>query len=366
MSETKREYYIDWLRIIVVALLVPHHIAITFSHIGDAYVYLPIKDNSVYFFIQSTFLNLWFMRLLFFVSGISTFYALQKRTNRQYLIERCKRLLLPTVFAIIFICPIMAYFRALNLNGFHGSLIQFFPIFFTKFETYLGWAHFWFLIYLFVYSMIFLLLRLISKNNNTITKKIGAILSKGKNIILPICIIIFFEMVFRPNYPGRQTLINDWANFTVYLTFFILGYLMAGNSDCIEKIVSNIYFFAIAGFIATVSFICLKYAIENIEQFGSYKYKLIMAFFQGIAEYSLVMFIIGLSKKHININNKLYRYLSKTSFALYMFHYLIVNITMYFIINLELNHYLIYFVAIIIVYILFIIVFELIIKRINI
>jgi hypothetical protein len=51
MNEPKRDYYIDWLKIIVVALLVPHHIAITFSHIGDAYVFIPIKDNSLYFFI---------------------------------------------------------------------------------------------------------------------------------------------------------------------------------------------------------------------------------------------------------------------------------------------------------------------------
>ena len=106
MADTKREYYIDWLRIVVVALLVPHHIAITFSHIGDAYVLLPVKDNRIYFFIQSTFLNLWFMRALFFVSGISTYYALQKRTAYQYFIERCKKLLLPTIFAILFIAII--------------------------------------------------------------------------------------------------------------------------------------------------------------------------------------------------------------------------------------------------------------------
>jgi hypothetical protein len=57
MAEQKRQYYLDWLKIIVVALLVPHHIAITFSHLGDAYVFLPIKDGSIYFFLQSTFLN---------------------------------------------------------------------------------------------------------------------------------------------------------------------------------------------------------------------------------------------------------------------------------------------------------------------
>jgi peptidoglycan/LPS O-acetylase OafA/YrhL len=371
MNEIKREYYIDWLRIIAVALLVPHHIAITFSHIGDAYVLIPIKDNSFYFFIQSTFLNLWFMRVLFFVSGMSSYYALQKRTNKQYFTERCKRLLLPALFGIILICPIMAYFGALNSNKFQGSLINFFPVFFTKFETYLGWAHFWFLIYLFVYSIIFLLLRMLLRTGNKIFENIGIILSKSKYIFLPMGVIMVFELLFRPNYPGKQTLVNDWANFTVYLTFFIVGFIFANNNKCMAKTRENLPAFSVLAIIATAGFIFLKFASENIGQFiqyynqFGYTYKLIMAFLQGIAEYSLVMAIIGFSQKYININNKLYRYLSKTSFALYMFHYLIINIVMYYFIKINLNHYVMYFFAIIIVYIIFFILFELIIKRIN-
>ncbi len=127
-----REYYLDWLRIFVVALLIPHHAAITFSHIGDTYVYSPEVNTSVYFFIQSTFLNLWFMRVLFFVSGVSAYYALRKRTNKQFFVERCKKLLIPMLFGVIIICPIMAYFRSQNLNTFDGNIVTFFPYFFYK------------------------------------------------------------------------------------------------------------------------------------------------------------------------------------------------------------------------------------------
>jgi fucose 4-O-acetylase-like acetyltransferase len=310
------------------------------------------------------------MRLLFFVSGISTYYALQKRTNRQFAAERCKRLLLPTVFAVIFICPVMAYFRALNVDNFQGSLIQFFPIFFTKFETYLGWAHFWFLVYLFVYSIIFLVLKKLLKNDIQIIEKAGAFLARGKNIILPLFIIVFFEMVFRPFYPGLQNLVDDWANFTIYLSFFMLGYVTANSTECFKKIKKNISLFFILGFMAAACTIFLKYAQNNIEIFINYyssmeyRYKLVVAFFQGIAEYSLVMFIIGIAKKHINVNNSAYKYLSKTSFALYMFHYILVNMVMYLLIKTQLNHYVMYILAIILVYIIFIIIFELILKRI--
>tara|TARA_B100000795_G_scaffold17837_1_gene11832 strand:+ start:224 stop:1369 length:1146 start_codon:yes stop_codon:yes gene_type:complete len=370
MRESIRLYYIDWLRIIIVALLIPHHIAITFSHLGDAYVYLPIKDNSIYFFFQSTFLNLWFMRMLFFVSGISTFYALRKRTNKEYFKERCKKLLLPCVFAILFICPAMGYFKAITLNGFNGSLFTFYPVFFKNIVAYLGWAHFWFLVYLFVFSMIFLLIRMSLKNMDNLTERIGGFLSKSSNIMIPIFVFALLETTFRPFYPGFQTLINDWANFTVYLSFFLLGYIIASNKNCINAILNNLRLFTIIAIVSAGLFLFLKYAQNNIFSFvnyyndKTYTYQLYLSFIQGLAEYSLVFTFFGYSKLYLNKDNKIYRYLSKTSFSLFIFHFLLVNVTMYFTINLSLNHFAIYLLSISIVYCLFFILYEIFIKQI--
>jgi len=370
MKESIRLYYIDWLRIIIVALLIPHHIAITFSHLGDAYVYLPIKDNSIYFFFQSTFLNLWFMRMMFFVSGISTFYALRKRTNKEYFKERCKKLLLPCAFAILFICPAMGYLKAITLNGFNGSLITFYPVFFKNIVAYLGWAHFWFLVYLFVFSMIFLLIRMSLKNMDNLTERIGGFLSKSSNIMIPIFVFALLETTFRPFYPGFQTLINDWANFTVYLSFFLLGYIIASNKNCINAILNNLRLFTIIAIVSAGLFLFLKYAQNNIFSFinyyndKTYTYQLYLSFIQGLAEYSLVFTFFGYSKLYLNKDNKIYRYLSKTSFSLFIFHFLLVNMTMYFMIKLSLNHFAIYLLSIAIVYCLFFILYEIFIKQI--
>ncbi len=370
MKDT-RAYYIDWLRIIIVALLIPHHTAITFSHLGDAYVYLPVKDDALYFFIQSTFLNLWFMRVLFFISGISTFYALQKRTNKDYFMERCKRLLLPAVFAVIVLCPAMGYFKAITADHFTGSFFSFYPIFFKEIVHYLGWGHFWFLVYLFVFSLIFLMMRQLIKNIDPIAGKIGIYLSQRNRILLPIFIFVLLEMILRPFYPGFQTLINDWANFAIYLGFFLFGYVVATDGDCMDAIASKICFFAVVSCISAVSFIFLQYAQENISLFTdyyqdrTYVYELGLAFFRGVAEYALVLLAFGVGKLYLNKDNQLFRYLSKTSFSLYMFHFLIVNAVMYFAIQLPWNHFILYFVSIILVYSLFFILYELIIKRIR-
>lgn len=367
--KNKRAYYIDWLRIIIVALLIPHHIAITFSHLGDAYVYLPIKDNALYFFIQSTFLNLWFMRMLFFISGISTYYALRKRNNKEYFIERCKKLFLPTVFALMFVCPGMGYFKALSMNNYSDSLFTFYPVFFKNIVFYLGWAHFWFLVYLFVFSIIFLAIRIMMKKFDTIVEKIGLFLSKNNRIITPLFVFAFFETLLRPFYPGFQTLINDWANFVVYISFFFLGYIIGSNQDCIDAIVSKIRLFIIIASISSVFFIFFKYAQIDITPFSNYYndmtyiYKAGLSFIQGIAEYSLLLLIFSVAKLYFNRDNRIYRYLSNSSFSLYIFHFILVNLTMYYMIKLPWNHLVLYILSITTVYALFFILYEVILKR---
>jgi len=177
--------------------------------------------------------------------------------------------------------------------------------------------------------------------------------------------------VFRPFYPGFQTLVNDWANFTVYLSFFLLGYIIANNNKCMNAIVNNMRLLTVVAIIATGLFIFLKYALNNIYPFiyyyneMTYTYQLCLSFIQGFAEYSLVFVFFGFSKLNLNRDNTIYRYLSKTSFSLYVFHFLLVNLTMYYMIKLPWHHFTIYLLSIGIVYCLFFILYELFIKQIS-
>ena len=47
--------------------------------------------------------------ILFVLAGISTKFALQKRTKKQYLAERVKRLLVPLLFGTAILMPVMTY-----------------------------------------------------------------------------------------------------------------------------------------------------------------------------------------------------------------------------------------------------------------
>lgn len=107
MSLNMRKHYIDNLRWIILLILIPYHAAMAWNSWGEPnYIYF--ENNRVISSII-VFFGPYFMPLLFVLSGVSTKFALRKRTNKEYLIERVKRLLIPLLFGTIVLMPIMTY-----------------------------------------------------------------------------------------------------------------------------------------------------------------------------------------------------------------------------------------------------------------
>jgi surface polysaccharide O-acyltransferase-like enzyme len=52
-------------------------------------------------------------------------------------------------------------------------------------------------------------------------------------LALPLAAI---EAVLRPRWPGFQNLYNDWANFYLYLLYFIYGYLLSSDARFVQAI----------------------------------------------------------------------------------------------------------------------------------
>ena len=104
-GETMRKYFIDNLRWMDVFLLIPYHAAQAFNTWGELnYITLPGNKVCSSFIV---FLSPYFMPLLFLLAGMSTRYALKKRSYGQYIVERVKRLIVPFLFGVIVFCPIL-------------------------------------------------------------------------------------------------------------------------------------------------------------------------------------------------------------------------------------------------------------------
>lgn len=358
-----RLYYLDWLRVLVILSLIPFHSALTYSGLGDTYILSPLTDIRIipFIVIVSTLGN-FFMTLLFFVSGIASFYSLQTKSVKRYISERSNKLLIPLGLGTFFICPFQAYFKALY-EGFSGSYFAFLPQFFSsKIVYYMGYAHLWFLFYLFVFSMIGIPLFARWKSNPQLLKNISAFLCSGNRILIPMAFILIAEIALRPFFQGKQILIGDWANDVVYLSIFIFGFVFASENKIQEKV--NQYF-NISAFLVPLCLIVFFYTfwMWAIEGSNELYLTILWVCAKGIYECAAIILLLGLGKKYLNKKSPLLSYLNGASFTYYLIHFVPVSLFTYIFIKTNLNVYLKYILAVFLSYIFIAVIYELLVRK---
>jgi glucan biosynthesis protein C len=100
-----RRYDIDWLRVIAIGLLLIYHVAIGFQSWGGMIGFIATSKPWTALWTPMAMLNLWRIPLLFFVSGMGVYFAMQMRNWKQLITERTLRILLPFVFGMFAIVP---------------------------------------------------------------------------------------------------------------------------------------------------------------------------------------------------------------------------------------------------------------------
>ena len=108
-TKPERQYYIDWLRILLILSVFLFHIGMIFIlwdwHVKND-VIAGYKSTLWYIMV---FLGRWRMPLLILISGAGTYFALGKRTTGQYLGERFRRLIIPLIAGIFILVPVKLY-----------------------------------------------------------------------------------------------------------------------------------------------------------------------------------------------------------------------------------------------------------------
>jgi glucan biosynthesis protein C len=154
-NKQQRKYYLDWLRVIAFYILIFYHVGMIFVP-WDFH----IKNNVTleWFETWMAFLSQWRLPLLFLISGMVIYYSLGKRSWKGIITERSKRLLIPLLFGMFVIVPPQIYFERISDGVVFSNYWQFWK---TVFELVpfpeggsLSWHHLWYVLYIFVYSII--------------------------------------------------------------------------------------------------------------------------------------------------------------------------------------------------------------------
>ena len=171
-------------------LLFPYHTCMIYNNWGEIFYITGVPYS-----LPSNFVSIvypWWMTLLFTIAGISSFYAFKNRTIKEYTKERVEKLLIPLLVGLVFIIPIQSYIADIFHNGYTGGYFEHYKVFFTKFTYLTGQdegftpGHLWFMLYLFVISII--MLPIMNKYSKS-SKKIDG--SKVRMVhLLPMFIVI--------------------------------------------------------------------------------------------------------------------------------------------------------------------------------
>lgn len=312
-----RKYYIDNLRWIIILLLIPYHAAMAWN-VWEEPNYIYFEGNNIISSIV-VFLSPYFMPLMFLIAGISTRSALQKRTTGQYILERAKKLLVPFAFGTILLMPFMTYIASKFNYGYQGDLFQHYTVFFTRFTDLTGSdggfsvGQFWFILYLFIISLI----------------AVGIILIKRK--IMPRKdIIISFVLVCLWGLPlpfFSRLLSIGGKSLAEYTYIFLAGYYIFSNDYIINKLEKYKLIFLCIGLTATISNVYMfiwtntQHTLPNIIA----KY---------ISEWFMINAMLGTGKRYLDFNGKISKYISKRSYTFYIFHFIWIVLFQYLLFNI--------------------------------
>lgn len=322
-TENKRSYYIDNLRWMVILLLIPYHTAQAWN-VWDEPNYVFFEGNRLISSII-VFFSPFIMPLMFVLAGISTFYSLKKRSFKEYAGERVKRLLIPLIFGTLVFMPVMTFIADCFNCSYNGSFINHYSVFFTKYTDFIGadggfsFGQFWFLLYLFVISLISLLvIKLLGKSNR-------------KNTPLWIIILLGLPLPFL-----NELLSVGGKSLAEYAYLFLIGYYVFSDDSIISKITEHSSMLLIIGTSA---------ALLNTYLFiwlGK-EYPLLNTAAKFITEWIMVTAMLGAGKKYFCNCSKITAYLSSRSFLFFSFHFIWVVVFQYMLYQLFGNKTLILF-----------------------
>ncbi len=325
-----RQYYIDWLRILLITSVFLYHTGMIFVTWGW-HVKNDVLYNGLLTYLMS-FLHSWRMPLLFMISGAGTYYALRGISPAGYLAERSKRLLVPLAAGIFILVPVQVY---IEKTESYNSLLSFYPHMFDGIYPTgnFSWHHLWFIAYLFTISLIIspFLNAFRGKRFQTLAERTATFLSRPLNLNIVIIPLLLSQIILRIYFePETHDLINDWASLTSYLIFFLAGLIFIPRKQITEAAVRErrLYLLETAFFTALMFLSPEILKSEMTAETVSDVSELIISWTCSIAA-------IGYAKKYIDSDSHFRKIANEAIYPFYLLHQPLIVITGYFIIQIN-------------------------------
>ncbi len=356
-----RLHYLDWLRVVATLGVFLYHAVRPFD-LQD-WLIKNEERSALVTLIFVVFLGTFGMALFFFVSGIGSWYALRRRTARQFTSERTRRLFIPFIVCSILLHPFQEYLKWLHKGWYQGSFFSaeflsryidsrpgpapanlFKPDHFSEYlellrpTVFINFGeHLWFLGFLFSFSLVSLPIFLWLKKD--VGKKfIGwlvRLIEKRGGILLFILPPAISRIILQPLFPEY----TDWADFTFMLVFFIMGYILYADERFQQIIKRDWGFGLVIGLINTIVIVTLLAMdigvdwVTNPKVPGFY----LAWFLMSVNAWCWVVVAIYIGMRFLDVKNRLLAYGQEAMMSIYLFHHLVIIVIAFYVVQWDTN-----------------------------
>lgn len=268
------------------------------------------------------------MPLFFFLSGFFSELVLNKKGEKNFIKNRIEKILIPAIFGIFTFATIESYFYYIQKNH-RVTFLEFYSNFFTK--EYFTFSHIWFLVNLFLYSILFFFVR-----------KIEILKVKFINLVGLSFLVLMSNFFIGKNFTFLQIKVLD---FFYYFSFFYFGI-----STFREKKISSILKLKQKTFFLFLSILYINYFYINFKDplWVDFKYipyyRIFHLFLESLLSWSMILFLIHLFQNRLNFESKILNYLKESGISVYLVHHAISIWIGFYFIDLNLNLYLKFFI----------------------
>ena len=310
-----RKHWIDNLRWVTVLLVLFYHVIYFYNNKGVFGGIGGFGDGPQYQDIVMYILYPWFMPVLFILAGISSRYALENHSAKEWFKARTRKLLVPGTIGLFVFHWMVGYFNTVvaSREGVFDGIPAIAKYFVMAFS---GIGPLWFIQVLWLLCLVLLLVRALDKKDRFWNWC-------GKAGIVP---VIFLGILF---WIGEQTLVKNPRPESLdgllnlykplfYLVPFLLGYFVFSHDQVQEKLGKVWIPLLICAVVSGIILIVTTFGQDNTSpQYLGSPLNCLYGWLMCLA-------MMAWFKAKFDYTGKFAGYMTRSSYGLYIVHYLII------------------------------------------
>jgi surface polysaccharide O-acyltransferase-like enzyme len=316
--------YIDHLKIVLTVLVIMHHTFITYGAPGGWYYMQKttqigaLAPMTMFVAVNQSF----FMGFFFFLSALFIPSSYDKKGTSRFITDRLLRLGIPLIFYSVIFSPVLNYLVYYFGYEHHITFLQFL----SGYDDWIDFGVLWFVAALLLFTLTYAAWRaLLQKQPKTLAApsfKVILLFAAGTGLIS-----FFIRIVFPVGWTLKPVGFQ-FAHFTQYIALFILG-LVASRNKWLQTIQFNksiVWTTIILIILFPVLFVfkaLYKFPLDWVMG-GLHWPALAYALWEQIVGFSIIATLLYIGKKKLNKPSAFLSTLSRSAFAVYIFHPIVI------------------------------------------